>query len=442
MGCPDQYQGKTVTRKARQSFVLTVPTSVTTPTWDCIIFFSGNLYPSSFKDFSGNVCDTSFCSLGTDGIVQYPAAPIYYPINTITSYAVPAGSPLFPDSATWSETHTDRFSSTNFEEFVFDDRVRLLGGGIEVEDDTPPLYRGGNIRVLDVPCSWDPSTRFTVRGDLSGLFEPVQSALMNAPPINSAQATQYASVCWPTEHGCYAVLKQSKMDNPFKPPMSGQPLYFPAFDMVSDCTANGSVQYGVGNPGTWQSFFSASRALVRGAPVLPTPFDMKCIVLTGLQPQARLLVSVNMLFETLPTAEDLKELALASPSPQWDMKAIELYSHVINDLPAAVPFADNADGSWFSRVAEALRDYAPTIGTALGTVIPGAGAIGSVLGKAGGLAASHAGDIEKAFGAMKLKAAANREKQAANKAKQQAQNPPKPRPNPPNVGKKGKPPKG
>jgi len=419
-----------------------MPASVTTPTWDAIIFFSGNLYPSKFTDYGSNTSDSCLCSISGDGIVQYPSTRVNYPINTITSYAVPAGSALFPNSSGWSDTNADRWSSTNFEEFVYDDRVRLLGGGIEVEDDTPPLYRGGNIRILDVPCSWTPSTMYTIRGDISGLFEPIQSALMNAPPINSAQATQYASVCWPTEHGCYAVFKQSKVDNPFRPPTGAQPLYFPAFDMASDCTATGTTQYGVGNPGNWQTFFSGTRAVVRAPPVLPTPFDMKCIVLTGLQPQARLLVSVNMLFETLPTAEDLKELALATPSPQWDERAIELYSHVINDLPSAVPFADNSDGSWFSRVAEALRDYAPTIGSALGSVIPGAGALGAVLGKAGGLAANHADDIEKAFAAMKVKAATQREKQAANKIKQKQANPKKPKPNPPNVskapGKKGK----
>ncbi len=429
VGCPDEFQGKTVTRKAKKSVVIAKPASITTPTFDVIIFFSGNLYPARYTNGVDGI-STRLCDYGSNGELVFPStAADDYPVNTITGYCVPSGSPFFPNSPAWVEANADRFFSINFEEFVFDDRVRLLGGALELEDDTPDIYRGGNIRILDVPCSLDKNLVNTVRADFNFFRAQRQTIMFNAPPTNVAEATQYAgSVSWEAPDGCYAVLKQSKLDNPFRPPCAASPIYSAGLDMQSNNTA-AVVHYPcVSSSGIWLVRNTTDANLpkvldMNGPAVLPAPFDMKVVILTGLQPQARFTLFANMIFETLPSSEDMKELALATPSPQWDPRALELYSHIVNELPPAVPFADNADGSWFQKVSSALRDYAPSIGAALGTVIPGAGAIGNLLGKAGGMAYDNSGAISDAFSKMKVQS----QKRLENTAKQKAENPKKPK---------------
>lgn len=438
-----------MTRKVKSQLTIEKPASVTTPTWDFLIFFSGNLYPSKFNNQANNLFDTVAAQYFNNGVVIVPNPLVKYPVNTIQVYAVPSGADVFPVDNTWNDTNLDRFTSINFEDFVFDDRVRLLGGAFELEDDTPEIYRGGNIRILDVPCSWTKAQVPIIRNDLGGgtqsMFAERPAILMNAPPANIKQAAQYAgSVAWGAEEGCYAVLKQSKLDNPFSPPLTAVPIYSAGLDAISDTFTNPlQGQACVMNAGAWSVDSTGNGALpnqlrVEGPIVLPASFDMKVIHVTGVQEQARFTFYANMLFETLPTAEDLKELALAVPSPDWDENAMILYSHIANSLPPAVPFADNASGDWFKSIASALRDYAPTIGSALGTVIPGAGLIGNALGKAGGLAADNADKIEGAFSKMRINAqeardaatAKRKEKKAAKKTNPAAAPKPASKPRP------------
>jgi len=139
--------------------------------------------------------------------------------------------------------------------------------------------------------------------------------------------------------------------------------------------------YGFGSIAPFASF-SAGGSIPLLGHYHPVPFDLSGAYFTGLNTNTTLDVTVRLYIEVLPTQLNQGLLVLSEPCPPADPRALELYSKVIGDLPPGVPVGMNADGSWFKDVLKTIASYAPTIGGALGSVIPGGALIGKGVGKA------------------------------------------------------------
>jgi len=387
VGFPDRNQAKSVVQKVKKSFTVSCPASVTTPTFDAVIFFSGNLYPGTITDIQGNVQTPEKGLVYSDGSLDVPSGDGYYPIQTFTSYVVPAGAPVFPDSPSWADSNVDRYSGISFSEYVFD-RTRLLGGGVEVTNTTPELYRGGMIGIADVSSEAPEIVTTILRSDNMNLRVDLPTVRFNAPPTNIGQFQQLpGKVRWGAEEGCYAVLKMSKNDNDFEVQHAAAQAYFPSYPALIDNTTRSAVT-GVLAPGTVIVATTASsdipkQVLTQPPMLLKCPFDLKVIYLTGCDSHSTFQVDVNLILETIPDTNDVRFLSIASPAAPMDEPAIELYSRVAGDLPPAVPVSENASGGWFSSLCDVVSDWAPTVGSLFG---PTGTAIGSGLKGIAGMA--------------------------------------------------------
>jgi hypothetical protein len=318
-----------------------------------------------------------------------------YTIKPLTVYCAPDGEHLFPDAdaVPWDHDTTDRFKGLDFEPFV-KDRCRLLGGAIEVHDTSPELYKSGSLTVADVSSSVREVLGVVRNEDYDNAMCQINQIKFNAPPATLDEATLLpGSRTWEAKEGVYATLKQSKLQNPYEITTLGSPTWAASYPAMK---YNDLTQYtcGVGVPPQLDissTSINGGETTVTsyvpfGVPVLPVPFDIKVIILSGLDPNASYRINFNVLIEAIPDLDDQQLLVLAKPSPPLDTAAIELYSEIMGELPAGVPVRENASGDWLRKVLGAMEKYAEPIGNTLGALgVPGASLIGSGVSKAAGM---------------------------------------------------------
>jgi len=270
-------------------------------------------------------------------------------------------------------------------------RCRLLGGAIEVHDTSPELYKSGSLTVADISSALDESSCLVRDNAQDGSIGIVPCYSFNAPPATLAEATVLpGSQTWEAKEGVYAVLKQSKRENPFEVTQYGSPLWVDSVPTGGQFST--PAQRGVGTPPEFQTYSTnpgpgvATYLVPFGIPVQPTPFDIKVILLSGLDPNGSYRVNFNIILEAIPDITDQRLLVLAKPSPRLDMNALELYSETIRELPSGVPVRMNSSGEWFSKVLGVLDKFAAPIGNTLGALgVPFAATIGNGVSKAAGL---------------------------------------------------------
>jgi len=65
-------------------------------------------------------------------------------------------------------------------------------------------------------------------------------------------------------------------------------------------------------------------------------------------------------------------VVLATPSPEYDPKALEAYSIALQDMPVGVPVAENGIGDWFSgvvnKISNVVGNIAPMASKALAMI--------------------------------------------------------------------------
>jgi hypothetical protein len=388
-GYPDENESKSVVMKVRQGLDISLPASITSGNVDVLIFFSGNLRRFQTADNSG----TGAVRLDGDEISFEGSSDAgMYPVSPLTVLVRPTGSEMFPDqhSYPWLEVNADRFFGLDFEAFM-NDRCRFLGGAIECTDTTPEFYKGGSISTADVTSTFERTQsliNFEDQGSAPNWRMTLGTDLHNAPPGTLAEITLLPGAqTREMKTGCYAVLRQSKLVNPYKPTAYVTPIWATSYPYNASQTT-----YGVGNEPTLFGQISVFNGIscqttfAEQPPSQPVPFDIKAILCSNLDPHFSLRVNFNAVIEAIPDLDDQRLLVMAHPSPSLDMRALELYSAVVRELPASVPVADNASGKWWDTVLGVLSKYAEPIGQTLGNLgVPMAGMIGTGISKAAGM---------------------------------------------------------
>jgi len=102
-------------------------------------------------------------------------------------------------------------------------------------------------------------------------------------------------------------------------------------------------------------------------------------IFTGLNPLSTFVIDVVWIVEMFPGPAETDLLVLATPSCGFDFFALQLLDHVLSEMPVAVKAGENFAGDWFSAIVDKVAEWAGPVGAALGTIVPGAGAIGAGL---------------------------------------------------------------
>jgi hypothetical protein len=255
---------------------------------------------------------------------------------------------------------------------------RLIATGCEVVNTTAALYKGGAVTCYRSPCpkSYMTARTYNSSGDphvLSlGTF-PVGVL----PPSNQADASLFPnSRTWGAEDGIYLVGAMNSTDNPYivpSPGISGLLTPSSAGDMISGTGWVGYLPKILhDNVPTYQNDLSACSTLWN--------WDISGAIFAGLNANSTMQVTVRYYVERHPSIAEPDLLVLARTPCPYDPTVQEIYARAMHELPVGVPVGMNPLGEWFNEVLEAVAEWAPQLGKAVGNIIPGAQLVGNAAG--------------------------------------------------------------
>jgi len=394
-GLPDKTTGNSVVRFYKKKLSISKPAGLgATDKWDCHIF--------SLPIFDALTAGTRTVKSNND-INDGEVGDIATAFGTYTIVSGQADGEWF--------SPTTGIKGTSAVQYVVPDLslgrralARVIGAGFEIHNDTPSLYKGGSVTVYDCPQGDFKDQVFTSSIAWSSVAgtpyaSSGQFTTLRRPPDNVSQAMQMPnSVTWEAADGCYVVNKIDLEHVDYHQP-TNKPCIFLGSNGGTTATItshkelistwNSSASLGVDYYGSCQKYYGY------------TPLDADpCYRLTGmhtsgayfngLTPETVLTLEVHIIVESLPV-NDPSELALASPSAEYDPAALQLYERSIRKLKSGVPVHMNAKGDWWKMVGNTLLQAAPMVANA---IIPGSGVAVSGLINAG-RAAKNAYDSKK-----------------------------------------------
>jgi len=253
---------------------------------------------------------------------------------------------------------------------------RLVGVGFEVHNVTAELYKGGTCTNYRSPCPFNRVSANVIAPTGLNYYAYGFSMDMGLlPPSNLPDATTYPnSNTWGAEYGNYSVVCLNSTDNPFK---TAAPNVVGFAQPQSASNLEVGNQYLIFTP---LMLDDGGNPCAASSLTQSLPFDISGSIYSGLLPQATLTVSVNYYFERDPTIADPDLLVLSRPATGYDPVILQIYNSCMGKMPISVQVGENPLGEWFADILDAVSTYAPIVGAAVGNFLPGAQALGSLLG--------------------------------------------------------------
>lgn len=336
-------------------------------------------------------------------------------VSTFNVYRADSGDDLFVDDGAWAPTDFVATSYSAKMTNLLGHASRIIGLGFEVHDISAEINKQGSVTVGTVPTNTQMKVReYFAHSDRAATppadgHYSVKSIDFMGPPSTLAQATAYPnSTTWEAKKGVYVVPRLSSVSNPV--------------NMVEPATIVGLPRavLPTGVAATTHVFTTTPEIVVvrdtEGSeydtripgPVQFADFNTSFAFFSGLHPDGQFRVTMRSYVEYFPR-HDQDLLAVATPSPGLDEKALRLYSEIARNVPVGVPVDFNAKGTWWKMVSKVIKDVAPIAAPIIGAVAPE-----TIPFMAAGTAAYEAG---KAF------KAARKSKNAAKKSQQRPSNP-------------------
>lgn len=373
VGFPDHVGSASVIFEVQKNITISKPASLAAGAWDCHIVQT---------PLALSVTDVSAFSLSTGatnqnssyvGILDSISASTQT-FGGLVADCVPTGTPTFQLSVPAVDTRIVLDSAdvlyASATAGTSSVRARLVSSGFEVENTTAPLYRQGAVTVYNSPSH--ESLRVVRPADAVGTAIRGQVTLptFSAPPRTESRAKAFlGSKTWHAEHGVYVPSRFNSLHNP---PQEFAGSVWCAVDQDSAGLSSPSFAPNALNTPLVPGTTLASSCGQQFANII-LPVDNAGAYFTGLSEQTVLTLMVKQTWEIFPAA-DISLMRLAQPSPLYDPKALEAYSHIIREMPIGTIRGDNDAGRWFKmicRVAKGALPYA----FAAGSVALGASAL-------------------------------------------------------------------
>lgn len=253
---------------------------------------------------------------------------------------------------------------------------RVIGMGIEIIDTSAALYKQGALTAYRMPASSRTSSDVSYINTAGTQQSQSSSKMIHSPPSKVSEAILYrSSVQWEAKEGCYMVVGQQGIENPFEL-TSRQHLVITPDTTMSGATANLMSAF---TPQTALQAPPILTASVSQYATKPCNVPQQGIFLSGLHNDATFKIRVRVYLERAPLRGETDLIPLSSPSAPYDYKALALYSLLEQQLPIAVPVSFNAKGDWWRWILRTIGKVAPAIGTLLTPVL---GSSASLIGSA------------------------------------------------------------
>lgn len=369
-GYPDGNKNPVCVQLVRQSYNLQCPAAITTGTWDAMIMSLPWLKLVPF--------DNSVLMGGTN---TNPTNEIEYAVNGSGSN-IPMGgmTNILQQTGTGFNLAQNGPSSTNtVSSTVIPDQYtlgnyRIIGKAFEVHNTTSDLNRQGMLTSWVIPVGdYQNSGMYRFGANISGTATPQGDGnYFTVPMWPSSQSNAVlipGSRQWTAEQGAYVIprleaqeIPISEQGFPIQPFIDGGDVTNAAVNLASR-PLNSSI---FSNQYVFKNCFWDS-------------FDMRGVLLSGLSLQTTLTVNVTYLVERMPDVTISDLVVLAVPPPERDAQVLDLYTHISDHLPSAVPVGENGLGDWFMDALSTAADFIAPVASA----IPGVG--GAISAGIGGL---------------------------------------------------------
>jgi hypothetical protein len=236
--------------------------------------------------------------------------------------------------------------------------ARIIGCGYEITDNTPQLYRGGNMvnwrkssGTVDLPMSvYDPTNASVIVDYSTRIFTGLPTSQAEAFRIPGSTSTRFTE-------GAYVVGTFNRRKETFELPIG-----------YSSCVVAGKID--ATSPDAHSPIILAGAfpltAARFGEPYLNyTPFtfthlDHSGSYCTGLSPQTNFTVALKATLEILPNASSVL-IDFTTPTVGYDPRIEELYEKAVAVMPPAVPVTDNASGDFFRKLVKSITPIASTL---------------------------------------------------------------------------------
>jgi hypothetical protein len=347
VGYPDSNAGLSTTQLYTKTFQISAPPGAAA-NWDALIGNAGFSYGSSL-----NFRPTTSTDFNTKITYDHDNA-------SISIYPIYANSSDTGQNLWWNWTaggaHTN-FTSTGVGNLQGYQSGRIIAQGIEIHNTTSSLYKQGTVVVGSVPRNADVGA-VNFKDDNASPYDPQENVVntISAPPLNQSNAALFPnSKTWPAERGAYLINTFCSVDNPVGRPIAKHLEY----QWAGSENAINTV--------TAMAFGSDQNVV--GTPFINDQLNLSYAYFTGLSNETTLQVTVKTYFEIFPSYYDTF-VSVATPSPAYDVRALALYSALVQHLPPGVPVDMNPSGEYFQIVLDLLRKYAPAVLDLTSTAFP------------------------------------------------------------------------
>jgi len=384
VGLPDGSSGRSVVQQYNQILTVSAPPGLAAGnTWDLHVAFIPELFdPVLNTQLAYNGTATYGSALTQDDSQTLGIVAQTFPFRApICCVAVPSGSPTFPSTGTTTPFNPATMSIQGFNLTGYvGPQSRVVAGGVECENTTPELNISGGVTYYTTPGETVASTTAVLDSSSGTNYPGIRTVqITRSPPATVALAQSIpSSVRRKAKEGAYIQFRPSKgQPNPPIEPVRNSRVFQSAGTLAGNATV--TIAGFCGTPSGWHTVGAFTPV-----PQLPfsqsVPFDLSGAYFTGLSSQSTIDVTLRLYIETFPSQTAQTLVSVTNPTPVLDECAMEIFSKVSATLPPGCEVKYNANGGWFKGIMNKVAAYAPTIGSALGTIVPGAGLIGKGLG--------------------------------------------------------------
>lgn len=226
-------------------------------------------------------------------------------------------------------------------------RIRVIAKGFEIHNVTPLLSVGGALTVYrdSTTGGFNPDSCGTVVNEStpqSSLSLPVYP-LAKVPETLAEVMLIPGAKQWDAKEGCYCVATMNSQTNI---PGDTTPCILTATDSSN---------------GTNDTYLNVAKGtvfpLVQEASMTRSPFFVSGAYLSGLPVGTQLVINTVYIIERFVDQSNQDLVVLSSPSPFYDVVALELYAKSAHILRAGVPVSENDAGDWIKDIADVLGDF-------------------------------------------------------------------------------------
>ena len=363
-GYPDSDNFATVVRNLNFQYTITKPAGAA-GNWDACVFTLPFLSSQLFD--AGNKANSS---------AKFMQTAENYTMDMVNVAKADAGEDLFPASplAATNYSITKCIDLNNYQYGV----ARLIGLGIEAVDATAVVSKQGTVTCFSIPTAPTPGN-LIYENTATTAIGPLPERHWSGWPNSSSDALVIPTTKqWEARKGAYMAVGFTGAENPFTEGEAlAQTIYASSASTYGDCL--------VTQPTTVNAQAAPATTLFHsGSAYRPVPIPTAGMYFDGLHNDASILIRMRVTLEWAPRSDSML-VSLATPSAAYDIKALQLYSHIRSKLPIAVPVGENAGGDWWRRVLASIETFAPLIGNAMSPALPMAGIIGQTAGRLAGI---------------------------------------------------------